>query len=696
LTDLGLKTFNKLYPMMIRKYQDLIVDQNASEADKINQIIFKLNSLGKLSNDVVRDWNTVYQWAMNDGLATDVSNKVEAMRASGELDTVLQSVFNALTGDMTTLHTNAKDTTVNAINEVDDLAKANQTKMGDLTTLQTADKDTLVHAINDNVAQMADIMTLKPSGGDDSTTIQNAVNNLPDGGILEFKGGSYTVNNVTITKNITLRGRGKVTFTRTTNNVSILSITGTGTEEIIIDNIKFEGNSYKYSGITISTVKTFTMQNSSVAHCGINGYAVGNRTGVDGVRISNTDTAKFFNCNISYCERDGIGCFVARNLIVENCEISFCGRIGSVNDGGAYSNQIYSTRYFQNYVHDCGAGGLHCENANTGIFANLEYFENLIEDCGNDDWGYGWGLVMGTYTKGKCSENVVSRYNMTNKTNYLHAISITYPRGIEITHNQIVDCGGRGLDLQTNNTDSYNFVRAIGNTIKNVTLEGIFAYNINNFSMSGVEIKNNYIENAGRDGINCNFCVNSLVEGNKVLNCSSTTASTYYGITMTGTIKPTLKNNYVSGSNHKLDIFVDLAYIATVTLENCTYSTINMFQGTGNITSGKKRINYSSIPTAGKYNAGDLVYNTSPVASGYIGWVCITAGTANNTSWTATTAYSVGAVVNANGKVYTCTVAGTSGSTAPSHTSGTATDGTVTWQYSDALSVFKGYGAIQA
>jgi hypothetical protein len=52
-----------------------------------------------------------------------------------------------------------------------------------------------------------------------------------------------------------------------------------------------------------------------------------------------------------------------------------------------------------------------------------------------------------------------------------------------------------------------------------------------------------------------------------------------------------------------------------------------------------------------------------------------------STSWAATTAYALDAIVAANGLLYKCTVAGTSGSTAPSHTSGTATDGTVTWQY---------------
>jgi hypothetical protein len=49
--------------------------------------------------------------------------------------------------------------------------------------------------------------------------------------------------------------------------------------------------------------------------------------------------------------------------------------------------------------------------------------------------------------------------------------------------------------------------------------------------------------------------------------------------------------------------------------------------------------------------------------------------------WAGSTAFLVGQQVHANGNVYRATVAGTSSSTAPSHTTGTATDGGVTWQF---------------
>lgn len=36
---------------------------------------------------------------------------------------------------------------------------------------------------------------------------------------------------------------------------------------------------------------------------------------------------------------------------------------------------------------------------------------------------------------------------------------------------------------------------------------------------------------------------------------------------------------------------------------------------------------YAAIPTTGTWKVGDIVYNTAPNAGGYIGWICITAGT---------------------------------------------------------------------
>lgn len=40
-------------------------------------------------------------------------------------------------------------------------------------------------------------------------------------------------------------------------------------------------------------------------------------------------------------------------------------------------------------------------------------------------------------------------------------------------------------------------------------------------------------------------------------------------------------------------------------------------------------------PNYGKYIRGEVVFNATPIIGGYIGWVCISPGTANGNKWTA-------------------------------------------------------------
>lgn len=53
--------------------------------------------------------------------------------------------------------------------------------------------------------------------------------------------------------------------------------------------------------------------------------------------------------------------------------------------------------------------------------------------------------------------------------------------------------------------------------------------------------------------------------------------------------------------------------------------------------------------------------------------------------WTASTAYSVGDYVTSLNRIYRCTTSGTSSTTPPSHSSGSASDGTVVWAVSTLI-----------
>ena len=51
------------------------------------------------------------------------------------------------------------------------------------------------------------------------------------------------------------------------------------------------------------------------------------------------------------------------------------------------------------------------------------------------------------------------------------------------------------------------------------------------------------------------------------------------------------------------------------------------------------------------------------------------------TTWTATTSFSAASYCSYNGNIYSTTAGGTTGSTAPTHTTGSASDGGVTWVF---------------
>jgi len=54
-------------------------------------------------------------------------------------------------------------------------------------------------------------------------------------------------------------------------------------------------------------------------------------------------------------------------------------------------------------------------------------------------------------------------------------------------------------------------------------------------------------------------------------------------------------------------------------------------------------------------------------------------------AWVTATSYAIGDIVRSGFNIYTATTAGTSGASAPVHTSSTASDDAVTWQYNDTF-----------
>jgi hypothetical protein len=105
----------------------------------------------------------------------------------------------------------------------------------------------------------------------------------------------------------------------------------------------------------------------------------------------------------------------------------------------------------------------------------------------------------------------------------------------------------------------------------------------------------------------------------------------------------------------------------------------------------------TASPSSGRWFRNQTYGNASPVAGGFIGWICISSGIANKVTWAASALTVKGDQINSAGHVYEAIAAGTTGGSAPiwpTASGATVTDGTVTWQEVGNLAVFKTYGQI--
>jgi hypothetical protein len=101
--------FNPLHVQQFQRYLPTAFDEGMTLLEKVNKIIVTLNRIGKLSNDVLDQWNQVMDWVMSDGLDASVDAKIEAMLADGTFEKIInQDIFNDLNNQIQQLFTNVK------------------------------------------------------------------------------------------------------------------------------------------------------------------------------------------------------------------------------------------------------------------------------------------------------------------------------------------------------------------------------------------------------------------------------------------------------------------------------------------------------------------------------------------------------------------------------------------------------------
>jgi hypothetical protein len=166
-----LSSFQTVATMMVQTYERYLptaFDESMTLLEKLNKVIDYMNSIGKLSNDVVSQWNTVMTWVMADGLTDSVDTKIDSMVTDGTLSNLIN---------------------LDLLN-------------------QKADKSAVALKI-DNVVNVKDYGWKGDGVTDDSASIQNAINSLANGGIVIIpftSSGTYVSSTILLPNNITVMG----------------------------------------------------------------------------------------------------------------------------------------------------------------------------------------------------------------------------------------------------------------------------------------------------------------------------------------------------------------------------------------------------------------------------------------------------------------------------------------------------------
>ncbi|MBP0725136.1 right-handed parallel beta-helix repeat-containing protein [Bacillus sp. RG28] len=383
-------------------------------------------------------------------------------------------------------------------------------------------------------------------------------------------------------------------------------------------------------------------------------------------------------------------------------------------------------------------------------FVKNSYFYNIAKDSLNiDNNAYNIAIEGNEF-------NNPSLYGGYSSAQITAHVNVLNGSDIRVINNKVFNNGGQGIIFGVNKAGSTN-CKAIGNIVEGNGQEGITCFGGSSFLTSNNIIIGNTCRNNRFHQIEIWQSNKCIVEGNIVEENATTGnigAITLYQSYLSKVVNNTILNaanngiGIVRGSdkcivsnNHILEtnlgnfsnnyqgngILIDSNGgndPTNITITNNTidgispnlstkfgiYSTNNVDKG--NLINNNRSFGYkatvhsfalsscynvkSAPPTSGAWQILDTVGNIKLTPGSYAGWICTTDGIANNVPWTAKTAMSLGKQVNANGNVYQCTVPGTTGTIAPSHTSGTATDGTVTWKRLNSLAVFKPYGSISS
>ncbi|WP_158606908.1 right-handed parallel beta-helix repeat-containing protein [Paenibacillus ginsengarvi] len=550
--------------------------------------------------------------------------------------------------------------------------------------------------------------------------------------------GIYTVNGVLVYDGFVLLGPGGLKrddgIIPSSSIVSSSVIFGNGIKDIDIFELYVDGND-RMQGVMSDPV--YRQGNNAGALGYQNIYIIGKFTNAD----RDMGTIRIQNCRLVNSPGNGIVVNNHSQASITGNHIERCGK------NGVYLAQThgFNTTVSGNYIRECGfvyGGGIGIAHAHVNASGNVivscyEYGilisstgvgarwntditvssnnirgvkRQLLDNSGDPEsfkassLGVGIGYTQVFVTRASTRLNVAITGNSIQgaEGSGIACLGASYvagflPYGIVISANSVMLCGSAGLNVRyvrglvcTGNMATANgfadlYIDEVSGSVASNTV--VCKYPVaDRVTLGGIkyEAKKRHLSAADtKPGVNADCWTvvqtsETLPEWHEDEVYAPVLAPSTYGI------YSIYRPGGTAVSGKRSDLLLDLNHVEGVDNSN-RLSNVNLV----------RKLVGGTAPTGLPVRAGDKIYYDAPVSGSSEGRICLFKGVDTPAAaWGGGQTVAIGERRTNAGKLYEAVQAGTTGTTAPVHTSGNVSDGAVVWSFVDTVAIFEEFGQI--